>query len=223
MLERVIELDRQALTGRLAAVVIHALNNVFGSVVGHMDILAMKGVEGSLGEAFKPIFADIDSGSILARNFMTVKSGLESSRPLNPAECLDATVNVVAKIFKKERIEITRSIPPDLPEISDGGRFTHAVMHALLMALKSTLKSDIAARRLKIEASRREMLELRVLNESLAGSMPFLPNPIPAVPPPPGDDVYPLWVIDRLCPKTGGWSLSDDGRTILLRWSLTQS
>ncbi len=219
-LDPILELDRQAILGRLSAGLVHAMNNVLGGVLGQVDLLLLSRKEPQLKDDLEQIAQTCEQGVILTKSLTRVISTLRSGAPADSRGVLEALLVLLSRIHKRAGVEHELENVGRVNFVGDGRCFTQASFHLMLAAFEALSADGIPSRRMKsrlIEGDGKVILEL-IASSELISCGPLDEKEMQSVPSV-SESRYHAWVLGHLCAAGGGsWEVEDERQSVRLVW-----
>lgn len=136
--EEWLRLEREALSGILAAGIVHAFNNSLSGIVGQVDVLLWEKDATKLGEELERLSGLCDQTAHLVRHFREVMSTLQSSSPLDGAQLVNSLQIVLERLYRRMGILWSWDVRDEGYLVETGNFFTQMIFH-LFLGLKARL------------------------------------------------------------------------------------
>jgi len=217
--EQLLQLDRQAILGRLSGGLVHAINNLLGGVLGQVDILLLVRKEPQIQTDLEQIASVCDEGVVLTRSLNRLINTLNDPGPTNPQPVFEALQVLLGRIYRRAGIERITKISGISSQVPNGAEFTQAAAHLMSMAFAAFALTKSATPSLTLSLQG-EGNVLRLILESTSTPLAKYDGIIRH----PGDTMleggsWSWWVLNTVTRRTGAnWSVDRDGHQLLLDW-----
>jgi len=127
--------DRLAVVGQLAAGVAHEFNNLIGAIAGYAELALTRGGEGLTRRALEVALSCSGRARMVTRDLLTfARPQRPERRPVAVAECVEATLELLARDLQNAHIRVERHYQPAPPVAADAAQLQQVFMNLLINA-----------------------------------------------------------------------------------------